>query len=110
MAARRSFSPDLLTRLREMPAGDALPLVAIDVKADSTYLPIKTGRSRRWHVRSARGQFEILTTGPKWYDTRGRVGAAAVQSIWRIHILGLSFADAVRHLTAAVGQNGPDRS
>jgi hypothetical protein len=109
MVARRSFSPVLLTQLRQMPAGDALPLVAIDVKADPTYLPIKTGRSRRWHVRGARGQFEILTTGPKWYDTRARRGGGGAIDL-AMHILGLSFVDAVKHLTTAAAQNGPDRS
>jgi hypothetical protein len=109
MVARRSFSPALLTRLRQMPAGDALPLVAIAVKADPTYLPIKAGRSRRWHVRSARGDFEILTTGSKWYDTRARRGGGGAIDL-AMHLLGLSFVDAVRHLTAAGGQNGPDRS
>lgn len=109
MLARRSFNPALLTQLRQMPAGDALPLVAIDVKADPTYLPIKTGRSRRWHVRSAHVQFEILTTGPKWYDTRARRGGGGAIDL-AMHILGLSFVDAVKHLTTAAAQNGPDRS
>jgi hypothetical protein len=109
MVARRSFSPAMLTRLREMPAGDALPLIAIDVKVDLTYLPIKTGGSRRWHVRSARGQFEILTTGPKWYDTRARRGGGGAIDL-AMYILGLSFVDAVKYLTTAAGPNGPDRS
>ena len=74
MAARRSFGAATLTRLREMPAGDALAFVAIHVKADPTYLPLKTDLSRRWHVHTVRGEFEILTTGPKWYDTRARQG------------------------------------
>ena len=38
MVARRSFGAATLTRLREMPAGDALAIVAIHVKADPTYL------------------------------------------------------------------------
>jgi hypothetical protein len=109
MVARRSFSPALLTGLRQMPAGDALPLLAIEVKADPTYRPIKTGRSRRWHVRSAHGQFEILTTGPKWYDTRARRGGGGAVDL-AMHILGLSFVDAVKYLRGAAGPNGPDRS
>jgi hypothetical protein len=109
MRARKSFSPAVLTRLREMPAGDTLPLVAIAVKADPTYQPIKTGRSRRWHVRSSRGEFEILTTGPKWYDTRARRGGGGAIDL-AMHILGVSFVDAVKYLTDAVGTNGPDRS
>jgi hypothetical protein len=92
-----------------MPAGDALAFVAIHVKADPTYLPLKTDHSRRWHVHTARGEFEILTTGPKWYDTRARQGGGGAIDL-AMHVLGLSFVDAVKHLTSKVGQRGPDHS
>ena len=74
MVVRRSFSAATLTRLREMPACDALGLLATYVKADPTYVPVKADHSRRWHVCTVRGEFELLTTGPKWYDTRARRG------------------------------------
>jgi hypothetical protein len=81
-----------------MPAGDALAIVAIHVKADPTYLPVKTDHSRRWYVHTVRGEFEILTTGPKWYDTRARQGGGGAIDL-AMHVLGLSFVDAVKHLT-----------
>jgi hypothetical protein len=99
MAVRRSFSAVTLTRLREMPAGDALALVAIHIKADPTYRPLKTDHSKRWHVRTACGEFEILTTGPKWYDTRSQSGGGGAIDL-AMHVLGLSFVDAVKRLTA----------
>jgi hypothetical protein len=88
-----------------MPADDALALLVIHVKADPAYLPVKAGHSRRWHVCSARGEFEILTTGPKWYDMRARHGGGGAIDL-AMHVLGLSFVDAVKHLTGGVGLRG----
>jgi len=92
-----------------MPAGDALALLATHARLDPTYVPVKDGHSRRWHVCTARGEFEILTTGGKWYDTRARLGGGGAIDL-AMHVLGLSFVHAVKHLTDAADQHGPDRS
>ena len=81
-----------------MPASDALALLAEHVKLDLTYHPRKDEHSCRWHVSTARGKFEILTTGVKWYDTRAHSGGGGSIDL-AMHILGLSFVDAVKHLT-----------
>ena len=81
-----------------MPASEALVLLATHAKLDSTYLPLKDDRSRRWHVRTACGEFEILTTGPKWYDTRARCGGGGAIDL-AMHVLSVSFVDAVKRLT-----------
>lgn len=102
MVARRlrsSFSASTLTRLRQMPACDALALLATHVKPDPTYLPLKDERSRRWHASTARGEFEILTTGVKWYDTRAHAGGGGAIDL-AMHLLGVSFVDAVKRFTA----------
>ena len=104
---RRSFSAATLTRLREMPAGDALALLAIHVKADPTYLALKADHSRRWHAHTNCGEFEILTTGLKWYDTRARRGGGGAIDL-AMHVLGLSFVDTVKHLAEEVARHGPD--
>ncbi|HUO96644.1 MAG TPA: hypothetical protein VMT92_10495 [Steroidobacteraceae bacterium] len=80
--------------------------LALDLKADTDYLPIKDSGSRRWHLRTTRGDFEILTTGPKWYDTRARKGGGGAIDL-TMHLLGLAFVEAVRHLTTAA-DGGPD--
>jgi hypothetical protein len=46
------------------------------------FIPVKDADSRRWHVHTTQGDFEILTTGLKWYDTRARKGGA-VRSTWQ---------------------------
>jgi hypothetical protein len=48
-----------------------------------------------------------LTTGPKWYDTRaGKGGGGAIDLA--MHVLGLSFVDAVKSLNKLAGDRGPD--
>jgi hypothetical protein len=53
--------------------------------------------SSRWHVHAARGDFEILTTGSKWYDTRARKGGGGAIDLV-MHVGDLSFVDAVTYL------------
>jgi hypothetical protein len=104
---RRSFNAGLLAALRELPSDAALERIAITAKADPTYHPIKAGTTRRWHVRTVCGEFEILTTGPKWYDTRARKGGGGAIDL-AMHVLQLSFVDAVRRLL--VEEHGSDHS
>jgi hypothetical protein len=98
---RKSFSPTMLMPFREMASEAALVLLSSDIKADSTYIPAKKPDSRRWHARTICGEFEILTTGHKWYDTRAKKGGGGAIDL-AMHILGLSFVDAVKHLNGKV--------
>jgi hypothetical protein len=107
MKMLKSFDVATLTRLREMAAGDALALLAIHVKADPTYVPLKADHSRRWLVSTTHGEFELLTTWPKWYDTRTHRGGGGAIDL-AMYVLGLSFVDAVKHLMGEGGQHGPD--
>jgi hypothetical protein len=106
-SVRRFFDATTLATLRELPSDTALERIAIAAKADSTYRPVKQRSSRRWHVLTACGEFEILTTGTKWYDTRARKGGGGAIDL-AMHVLQLSFVDAVRRL---IGQDhGADHS
>jgi hypothetical protein len=104
---RRSFSPTLLARLRELPSEAVLARLAIELKPDVAFTPVKDGGSRRWHAYTECGDFEILTTGPKWYDTRAHKGGGGAIDL-AMHVLGLSFVDAVNRLTEPAGLLGPD--
>jgi hypothetical protein len=106
-AVRRSFSSATLARLRDLPSQAVLARLAMDVKPDPTFTPTKDGGSRRWHAYTMRGAFEILTTGPKWYDTRARKGGGGAIDL-AMHVLGLSFVDAVKRLTEYSSLHGPD--
>jgi hypothetical protein len=103
---RRSFDAVTLARLRACPAEVALARLAAEVKFDRTFRPRKDSASRRWQVFTERGDFEILTTGPKWYDTRARRGGGGAIDL-AMHLLGLSFVDAVRYLTDPRMRDGP---
>src|SRR5450631_4596734 len=104
---RKAFDSVKLAQLRSLPAEAALRRIALGIKADSNYLPIKNSGSGRWHVFTDRGAFEILTTGPKWYDTRARRGGGGAIDL-AMHVLGVSFVDAVKSLNKLAGVRGPD--
>ena len=80
-----------------MPSEDALVLLAIHCKPDPSYQPVKAPTTRRWHARTSGGEFEILTTGPKWYDTHAKIGGGGAIDL-AMHLLQLSFVDAVKLL------------
>lgn len=94
---RKGLDRATLAWLRAMPSEDALALLSIYLKADRDYRPIKNLASRRWHVHAARGEFEILTTGAKWYDTRAQKGGGGAIDLV-MHVEALSFVDAVIYL------------
>ena len=97
MGIRRSYDESLLARLRRMPSELVLRQLSIQVRADSTFVPRKSRERRRWHVLTDRGDFEILTTGCLWFDTRERRGGSAIDLA--MHLLGISFVEAVRRLS-----------
>ena len=88
----------MLARLRRMPSELVLRQLSIQVRADSTFVPRKSRESRRWHVLTNRGDFEILTTGCLWFDTRERQGGGSAIDL-AMHLLGISFVEAVRRLS-----------
>jgi hypothetical protein len=97
MRNRRSFDESMLEQLRRMPGDQVLRRLAIHLKPDRTYVPRKTPESRRWHLLTERGEFEILTTGSRWFDTRERCGGGSAIDL-AMHLLGVSFVEAVNRL------------
>jgi hypothetical protein len=91
-----------------MRSEEALTAIALIVKPDVTFIPAKDPRTCRWHVHTERGDYEILTTGAKWYDTRARIGGGGAIDL-TMHVLCLPFIDAVKRLSTAVGFDGPTR-
>lgn len=105
MTVPRGFDAITLSRLRQIPLDMAWADFAFQVRADPSYKPKKDSGSRRWHFTSSRGDFELLTTGLKWYDTRAhRGGCGAIDLI--MHLLGLSFVEAVNFLIDSAGRRG----
>ena len=102
---RRLFQAATLVRLRETPSAATLPLLAAHCKCDVSYQPTKDPESRRWHVRTSAGEFEIVTTGVKWYDPRAKIGGGGAIDL-AMHILQVPFVDAVRILAAHIEPRG----
>ncbi|PLL22862.1 MULTISPECIES: hypothetical protein [Pseudomonadota] len=100
MMRRRSFSPELLARLREMSVTSALELLGLYWKRDPDFRPTKDPRTVRLYVSLDGGMVELLATGPKWFDARrGQGGGGAIDLT--MYLLRLDFVAAVKRLEAA---------
>lgn len=102
---RKAFGASTLVRLREIPTEAVLSSLSIHCKADPTFRPLKDPQSRRWYLRTDRGEFEIVTTGTKWYDPRAKRGGGGAIDL-AMHILQVPFVDAVRILTMRIDARG----
>ena len=103
MGIRRPFDESMLAALRRIPSEQVLRRLAIHMKLDPTYVPRNNLGTLRWHVLTERGDFEILTTARFWFDTRERRGGGSAIDL-AMHLLGVSFVEAVRRLS---GERAP---
>jgi hypothetical protein len=87
----------LLSRWRELPAVDVLSALADYAKRDVTYVALKSPLSSRWHARYGSREFELLLTGPKFWDTRAHKGGGGAVDL-AMHIARVDFSEAVRLL------------
>jgi hypothetical protein len=92
-----------LIAYRQMDCATALPLLTEYLKADRDFTPLKNSHTNRWHVVAGGQEFEILTTGPKWFDTRASVGGGGAVDL-AMHLLQLDFKCAVRKLRSIINQ------
>lgn len=87
----------LLSRWRELPAVDVLTALADHAKRDVTYVALKSPLSSRWHARYGSHEFELLLTGPKFWDARERKGGGGAVDL-TMHLARVDFSGAVRLL------------
>jgi hypothetical protein len=86
-----------LDRWRSLEAAKVLVTLATYAKPDPTYIPVKNRSSRRWHAQVAGRDFELLLTGPKFWDTRQATGGGGAVDLV-MHLTGSSFREASRLL------------
>jgi hypothetical protein len=81
-----------------MPSTAVLRSLLCDhAKLDATFHPIHIKETTRWHARVGEQVFELLCTGPKFFDTRAnRGGGGAVDLV--MHLRGVDFKGAVQLL------------
>lgn len=88
-----------LQRWRALDAALVLSKVADYAKADSAYVPVKDRSLSRWHVACCGTDFELLLTGPKFWDAREQVGGGGAVDLV-MHLEKRSFNDAVTRLVS----------
>ncbi len=83
---------------RKLNASNVLLVVADYAKEDASFVPAKNAATTRWHARVRQTEFELLLTGPKFWDVRAnRGGGGAVDLVMHLH--GYHFKSAVALLT-----------
>ena len=80
--AKRSFDDETLKWVREMPLSLVLDRLRdagkLFWRRDTDFKPEKDARTVRLYVSSPEGAaWELLVTGPKWFDTRAGKGGGA---------------------------------
>jgi hypothetical protein len=89
----------VLARWRELDASVVLVALADHAKEDRTFAPTKNAATTRWHAAFGESEFELLLTGPKFWDSRsGTGGGGAVDLV--MYLVGADFTRAVRMLEA----------
>nr|WP_315240716.1 hypothetical protein [uncultured Albidiferax sp.] len=86
-----------LERWRSLDAAAALNALADYAKEDASYVPRLSTKSTRWHVSVAGIDYEILCTGPKFWDDRANSGGGGALDL-AMHLFGISFKKAARLL------------
>lgn len=86
-----------LERWRALDAVFVLEVLADHAKADVTYVPQRQNTSTRWHARCDGREFELLLTGPKFWDTRSQAGGGGAVDLV-MHLKACSFKQAVAWL------------
>lgn len=85
-----------LERYRSLACEDVLLKIADYVKADATFTPIRDSHTHRWHLQAGGRDYELLSTGPKFYDTRAkRGGGGAIDLVMHLHRLDFKQAVAM---------------
>ncbi len=86
-----------LERWRSLDAVSVLQVIAEHAKRDASFVPAKLASTERWHASVDGQDFELLLTGPKFWDTRENIGGGGAVDL-AMHLTRLKFKAAVRLL------------
>lgn len=81
---------------REASLSDLLPRISVHAKKDGSFVPMADPRTERWHVQ-ANGEFELVLTGPQFWDTRARKGGGGAIDLV-MHLWGCNYREALKRL------------
>lgn len=91
---RKAVDNSELQRWRTLSAVEALASIADYAKIGVTFRPLKSAASTRVHATVGDPHFEILCTGPKFWDTRVKVGGYSAVDL-ATHLLSSDFKHAI---------------
>ena len=100
MGARGKMRPvdnSELERWRCLAAIDVLHVLAVHVQVDRDYRPRPPSSTVRVHTSTSDGDYELLVTGAKWYDTRAQKGGGGAIDLV-MHLFNVGFRQACRRL------------
>lgn len=86
-----------LARWRGVDCVAVLDAVATYAKRDATFVPRKSAKSTRWHVRFDEREFELVLTGNRFWDVRSQAGGGGAVDLV-MHLTGDCFKGAVKRL------------
>jgi hypothetical protein len=86
-----------LGRWQTLDAAAALTALADYAKRDPTFKPIKDRATTRWYATVQGIEFELLLTGPKFFDTRVKKGGGGAIDLV-IYLLRVDFKTATNVL------------
>lgn len=86
-----------LERLQALTAVDVVLSLADFAKEDPTFEPVHSHSTTRWHVTIAGSEYELLLTGPKFWDTRAGIGGGGAIDLV-MHLTRTDFRAAVADL------------
>lgn len=91
---RRPVDNSALEHWRGLDCLVVLSAVADHAKEDSAFVPRECLQSTRWHVSVAGFDYELLCTGPRFFDTRARHGGGGAIDLV-MHLFQVDFRHAV---------------
>lgn len=94
---RRPVDNFVLARWREVPAAAVLAALADHAVEDRTFKPLSSKDTSRWHASAGGHDFELLCTGPRFFDTRAQKGGGGAVDL-AMHLLSIDFRAAAKVL------------
>lgn len=82
MIVANYVEPNEVSNLRKLPCDTVLLAITTYLKEDRDFHPIKSLKTRRWHFKHSNSEFEMITNGEKWFNTRTKQsGAGAIDLV-----------------------------